>query len=108
MYIFAEPPKVTVINVTSHFGKTRLDCLARGIPALYNFSKWEHKSMFGEHIRYLDGFDNGTLLIQSKSKITRYQDNGLYVCHVSNGVVNSNGSVVQMGEYVLRVKSKFM
>jgi hypothetical protein len=58
MYIFAEPPKVTVINVTSHFGKTRLDCLAQGIPALYNFSRWEHKSMFGEHIRYLDGFDN--------------------------------------------------
>jgi hypothetical protein len=40
MYIFAEPPKVTVINVTSHFGKTRLDCLAQGIPALYNFSRW--------------------------------------------------------------------
>jgi hypothetical protein len=30
------------------------------------------------------------------------------LCHVSNGVINSNGSVVQMGEYVLRVKSKFM
>jgi hypothetical protein len=64
--------------------------------------------MFGEHIRYLDGFDNGTLLIQSKSKIKGYQDNGRYVCHVSNGILNSNGSVVQMGEYVLRVKSKFM
>jgi hypothetical protein len=56
---FIHWPKVTVINVTSNFGKTRLDCLARGIPALYNFSTWEHKSMFGEHIRYLDGFDNG-------------------------------------------------
>jgi hypothetical protein len=62
MYILAEPPKVTVINETNHFGKTRLDCLARGIPALYNFSKWEHKSMFGEHIRYLDGFDNAVNL----------------------------------------------
>jgi hypothetical protein len=108
MYIFAEPPKVTVINVTSYFGKTRLDCLARGIPALYKFSRWEHKSMFGEHIRYLDGFDNGTLLIQNKSEIKSYQDNGLYVCHVSNGVLNSNGSVVQIGEYVLRVVSKSM
>jgi hypothetical protein len=48
LHIFAEPPKVTVINVASHFGKTRLDCLARGIPALYHFSRWEHKSMFGE------------------------------------------------------------
>jgi hypothetical protein len=37
-----------------------------------------------------------------------YQDNGLYVCHVSNGVLNSNGSVVQMGEYVLREESKLM
>jgi hypothetical protein len=108
MYILAKPPEVNVIAVISHIGKTTLDCLARGIPASYTFSRWEHKSMFGEHIRYLDGFDNGTLLIQNKSNLERYQDNGLYVCHVSNGILNSNGSVVQMGEYVLKVESKFM
>jgi uncharacterized membrane protein YjjP (DUF1212 family) len=27
------------------------------------------------------------------------------VCYVSNGVLDSNGSVVQIGEYVLRVES---
>jgi hypothetical protein len=64
--------------------------------------------MFGEHIRYLDGFDNGTLLIQNKSKLKSYQVNGVYVCYASNGVLNSNGGVVQIGEYVLRVESKSM
>jgi hypothetical protein len=64
--------------------------------------------MFGEHIRYLDGFDNGTLLLENKFKLRSYQDNGVYVCYVSNGVLNNNGSVVQIGEYVLRVESKSM
>jgi len=108
IYILTDPPEVNVITVTSHFGKTRLDCLARGVLTSYIFSRWEHKSMFGEHIRYLDGFENGTLLIENKSKLKSYQDNGVYVCHVSNGVLNSNGSVVQMGEYVLREESKSM
>jgi hypothetical protein len=108
MYISTDPPEVNVITVTSHFGKNRLDCLARGVPTSYTYSRWEHKSMFGEHIRYLDGFDNGTLLIQIKSKLKSYQVNGVYVCYVSNGVLNSNGSVVQIGEYVLRVESKSM
>ena len=108
IYILTDPPEVNVINVISYFGETRLDCIARGVPESYTYSRWEHKSMFGEHIRYLDGFGNGTLSLQNKSKLKRYQDNGLYVCHVSNGVLNSNGMVVQMGEYVLRAESKFM
>jgi hypothetical protein len=108
MYISTDPPEVNVITVTSHFRKNRLDCLARGVPTSNTYSRWEHKSMFGEHIRYLDGFDNGTLLIQNKSKLISYQDNGVYVCYVGNGVLNSNGSVVQIGEYVLRVESKSM
>jgi hypothetical protein len=63
MYISTDPPEVNVITVTSHFRKNRLDCLAQGVPTSYTYSRWEHKSMFGEHIRYLDGFDNGTLLL---------------------------------------------
>jgi hypothetical protein len=27
------------------------------------YSKWEHMSYFGEHIRFLDGFDDGTLML---------------------------------------------
>ena len=68
MYISTDPPEVNVITVTSHFRKNRLDCLARGVPTSYTYSRWEHKSMFGEHIRYLDGFGNGTLSPQNKSK----------------------------------------
>jgi hypothetical protein len=57
---------------------------AQGVPTSYTYSRWEHKSMFGEHIRYLDGFDNGTLLIQNKSTLKSYQNNGVvYVLRTS-------------------------
>jgi hypothetical protein len=42
-------------------------------------------SSFGEHIRFLDGFDDGQLTLPYMNESDGYQDNGIYVCTVSNG-----------------------
>jgi hypothetical protein len=43
-------------------------------------------SSFGEHIRFLDGFDNGTLILPYLNESDSYQDNGIYMCTVKNGI----------------------
>jgi hypothetical protein len=56
--------------------------LKSGIPL---FTVWEHMSSFGEHIRFLDGFVNGTLILPYLNESDSYQDNGIYMCTVNNG-----------------------
>jgi hypothetical protein len=43
-------------------------------------------SSFGEHIRFLDGFDNGTLMLPYLNESDSSQDNGIYMCTVNNGI----------------------
>jgi hypothetical protein len=48
------------------------------------YSKWEHMSSFREHIRFLDGFDNGTLILPYLNESDSYQDNGIYTIRVTD------------------------
>ncbi|VDI81050.1 Hypothetical predicted protein [Mytilus galloprovincialis] len=82
-------------NVDVVVREQRIDCVPNGYPKTYIFSKWEHQSEQGIHIRYLDGLRNGTLDLQPLSQ--QYQLNGIYVCSVSNGILDLNGSVFQKG-----------
>lgn len=61
----------------------------------YTYGKWEHKSFFNEHVRYLNGTSSGLLILPLQEKRVRYQDSGIYVCSVSNGVPDENGNYFQ-------------
>ena len=64
-----------------------LKCIPDGIPSRYKFYNWEHKTEYNEHIRYLKDSGNGTLFLPDvPSETDRYQDRGLYMCQVANGV----------------------
>ncbi|CAC5423582.1 unnamed protein product [Mytilus coruscus] len=89
-YQCLDAPYVKVIG-----GVNSVNCIADGFPTTYTFHRWEHISEQGKHIRFLEGFQNGTLILQSHPH--QYQANGRYVCIVSNGIPNVNGSMLQQG-----------
>lgn len=64
-------------------------CYPDGCPRTYTFYKWEHLSEQGEHIRFLGGLENGTLILQRLPQ--QYQISGRYVCTVSNGIPDIYG-----------------
>ena len=71
------------------------------------YSKWEHMSYFGEHIRFLDGFDDGLLTLPYMNESDGYQDNGIYVCTVSNGIPDVKGIINQTGDSFLNVEGMY-
>ncbi|XP_076088027.1 uncharacterized protein LOC143058421 [Mytilus galloprovincialis] len=87
------------VNVTEKEVSRTLQCFAYGVPSKYTYSQWEHLSYFGEHIRYLNATTDGKVTLpQIANKIKRYQDNGIYICTVSNGVVDITGNSFQKGQ----------
>ncbi|XP_063417207.1 uncharacterized protein LOC134699544 [Mytilus trossulus] len=81
-------------NVTVILRENSIDCLAAdGFPDTYTFDKWEHQSEKGDHVRFVDGLQNGTLILQTIPY--QYQMNGRYVCTVSNIIRDANGSMLQ-------------
>lgn len=85
-----DAPAVTVV-----FGFDRIYCSPDGVPDTYTFNRWEHQSEQGEHIRFLDGLENGTLILQKLPQ--QYQISGRYVCTVSNGIPDIYGRNSQKG-----------
>lgn len=92
---FLDAPDVNVV-----VKENSIDCIPNGFPSTYTFKKWEHQSPQGIHIRFLDGLQNGTLVLQRLSQ--QHQLNGRYVCSVSNGIPGLNGSMFQKGFGSLR------
>lgn len=63
-----------------------MECTADGNPSSSRHYKWEH-SYNGQHIRYLTGFDNGTLVLPYiENRERRYEDSGSYICSVVNKI----------------------
>lgn len=82
-------------DVEMLLGVNRIDCFPHGFPDTYTFYRWEHQSELGEHIRFINGLGNGTLILQTLPQ--RYQISGIYVCTVSNGIPDTNGNMFQKG-----------
>ncbi|CAC5359018.1 unnamed protein product [Mytilus coruscus] len=91
------PPDVSVSNVTYEMkDPTRtINCTADGYPDTYTFYKWQHRSVYGRIIRELDGESILTLPVVPTT--LRYQDNGEYVCTVSNGIQGTDGAEKRQG-----------
>ncbi|XP_063416831.1 neural cell adhesion molecule 1-B-like [Mytilus trossulus] len=90
------PPDVSVYNVTYNMtDPTRtINCTAHGYPDTYTFYKWKHR-LYGHIIRELDGDTILTLPVVPTQLI--YQDNGEYVCIVSNGIQGTDGKEKRQG-----------
>lgn len=82
-------------------------CVPNGNPASYIFSKWEHKSEFGERIRYLNGYLNGSLVLPYRQSHS-YQDTGIYKCTVSNGIPDTHGQFNQSQDGFLAIQGTFL
>lgn len=82
---FTDPPDVTVTSTRSGQNIT-LYCVADGIPDNYTFYDWEHKSEFNEHIRRIRGTPKGQLIINKSQKGKENENDGVYMCTVSNGI----------------------
>ncbi|VDH95664.1 Hypothetical predicted protein [Mytilus galloprovincialis] len=102
-------PRVDIIytNYTEITKQRYLVCKVKGVPEEYTFYQWEHKSYYGDHIRFMSGNQNGSLTLPTDTiRDSGYQDNGYYKCTASNGISDTNGRVKQSAEVYLVVEGK--
>ncbi|VDI18928.1 Hypothetical predicted protein [Mytilus galloprovincialis] len=96
-------PAVSIIFLDQQLVKC-LRCNAHGNPADYVFSAWEHRTEYGDHIRFLNDSGGGYIELEHSSRETvRHHDQGIYICTVSNGIM-SNGKTKQMANFTLKQK----
>ncbi|CAC5412440.1 unnamed protein product [Mytilus coruscus] len=72
-----------------------IECHPNGFPDTYTFHGLEHKSEKGVQVRFLDGSNNRTLILQNIRM--QYKISGIYVCIVSNRIPDVTGSISQTG-----------
>ncbi|CAC5424851.1 unnamed protein product [Mytilus coruscus] len=76
----------------------KIQCIAqRETDSYNNYFPWEHRSKFDEHIRYLDGTVNEILQLSAVNVSNKYQNNGIYICNVSNGIPDYHRNAFQQG-----------
>ncbi|CAC5380187.1 unnamed protein product [Mytilus coruscus] len=99
------PPDVTVTSTISEQNIT-LHCVADVRPDNYTFYDWEHKLEFNEHIRRIRGTQKGELIINKSQKGQENENDGIYMCTVSNGISNLKGKTKQEGQSVIMSQGK--
>lgn len=72
----------------------------------YTYESWEHMSFLNTHIRFIHQ-RREHLILPIQQKHSRYQDSGIYVCSVSNGVPNVHGEYFQKGYSFVVSKGMF-
>ncbi|OPL33048.1 hypothetical protein AM593_05977, partial [Mytilus galloprovincialis] len=100
---------ITLINISdsdsgiySCFAENELGISDQEIIINVMCKKWDHRSYFNEHIRYLNSTSDGKLLLpMSESNIGKSDNRGIYVCSASNGVPDLHGNKFQFGEIVV-------
>ncbi|VDI19009.1 Hypothetical predicted protein [Mytilus galloprovincialis] len=104
-------PDVTIVyeNYTVNAKSKKLICLPKGVPQNYTFFQWQHKSEYGDHIRFLDGSQDGILLLPNIQNLNaQYYDNGVYICTVSNGIPGVSGTSNRTAAVYLSISGKPM
>ncbi|CAC5396525.1 unnamed protein product [Mytilus coruscus] len=99
-----EAPEVSVIQLDDG----SLLCNASGFPDNYSFSRWEHKSPTGKHLRYLNGTENGILnfdTLDGNIGLT-YSLDGIYVCKIGNRMAEYDERNFQSGFTNVMFKGK--
>ncbi|CAG2232728.1 CADM4 [Mytilus edulis] len=94
------PPvvKIEYTNVTVDKKVRKLQCTATCVPTKITYIQWEHRSEYNEHIRYLNSTGREDIILPSTDlQFKRYQDTGIYICRVSNGIPDREGNYKQEG-----------
>ncbi|CAC5399799.1 unnamed protein product [Mytilus coruscus] len=107
--IVMHAPDVTILyeNYTVNANSRKLICLPKGVPPNYTFFQWQHKSEYGDHIRFLSGSEDGILQLPKNENFnTQYYDNGVYVCTVSNGIPGISGTSNRTAAVYLSISGK--
>lgn len=74
-----------------------LKCEVSGVPTSFRFKKWRHL-VNGHLVRYLYGNNDGTVTLPyNNTSDIQYDDSGLYICSVTNGIRNGNRQLWQTG-----------
>ncbi|XP_052103117.1 uncharacterized protein LOC127736595 [Mytilus californianus] len=83
-----------------------IDCKLRGgEPDNYTITYWEHRSEFNEYIRSSNGLNDSKLTIsKSKSKNRSHENDGIYTCQTTNGLVGANRWLTQKGSILINDK----
>ncbi|VDI00260.1 neural cell adhesion molecule [Mytilus galloprovincialis] len=82
-----------------------VNCNVSGNPNNFTFGEWNHKSDVDTFIRHLNGSEEGRLNISSFTGTAKaYENGGVYVCKVSNGIPSSNGSLWRTGTIEVIIK----
>ncbi|CAC5417060.1 HMCN [Mytilus coruscus] len=80
-------PDISIYALSINDSCIYLECIAKGIPDVPVFARWQHRSSLGTPIRLLE--NSSVLCIQPNS----YKDHGLYICNVTNYIPNNGGEV---------------
>lgn len=91
----SEAPEISVIQLDDG----SLLCNTSSFPNNYSFSRWEHKTSTGKHLRYLNGTENGTLnfdTLEGNSGLI-YNLDGIYVCQMDNRMAENDEGSFQSG-----------
>ncbi|CAC5377980.1 NCAM [Mytilus coruscus] len=97
IHITVQYPPLVNISVIRIANLVKLDCNPQGLPNVYTFEPWEHTSITGQHIRFLNGDNKGNLILNQTKPESTLQDTGIYICSVSNGISDRNGRFRQTG-----------
>ncbi|XP_063447530.1 nephrin-like isoform X2 [Mytilus trossulus] len=101
-------PSVGVENKTFQQRDTgrKLQCNIQGNPSEYSNFKCHHKSLYGVQKRELTIGQNGILTLPEVPFELVYQDSGIYVCTVGNGILGTNGQEKQTGYGFVKIKAQ--
>ncbi|CAC5370254.1 DSCAML1 [Mytilus coruscus] len=82
-----------------------VSCKVSGNPNNITFGEWIHLSDVDTPIRYLNGSEDGILAISSFTGTAEsYENGGVYVCNVSNGIRSTDDSLWQTGKVQVIIK----
>ncbi|XP_052073487.1 fasciclin-2-like [Mytilus californianus] len=99
-------PIVRCENVTfNDSDKLRtLECEVSGAPNMYNFS-WFHYSYHNQLIRMFTNTNNKTLTLPIRDyNDLWYEDIGIYICNVTNGIPDDSGNLWQTGKIAVKIE----
>lgn len=94
---FPLAPLDVSIKTTHSENTTYLECNATGGSGTHMFKDWEHKSVFGKHIRYIEYIEDGTLELKKDN----YQNSGIYICRVNDEIIDMDIDQYQQQKQVL-------
>ncbi|CAC5424086.1 unnamed protein product [Mytilus coruscus] len=102
-------PVVQNYNVTfkTNGGPITLKYEAKGVPNKYKFSGWRHFTHNDQLVRTIQGYKNGTLILphHADQELT-YENSGIYICNVTNGIPDEDGQLWKAGKVVVIIEGK--